>query len=167
MLQKIYVDGSPVTVRACKFDGTEHRRWEATLSRIEDALLVLEGKFETEIRHDLLGRIAPGTLSIEYYWLDRWYSVLCFFEPGGQLRNYYCNVNVPPNFDGRVLSFVDLDVDVLVAPDFTYSILDEDEFAANTVLYDYPPEVVSRAHQAIEELERLILARQFPFSLQL
>lgn len=153
-----------VTVRACKYDGAEHRRWEAKVLRREDSLLVLDAQFETEVRHPLLGIIERGTASIEYYWLDRWYNVFRFLEPDGRLRNYYCNVNVPPVYDGSVLSFVDLDMDILVAPDLSYKILDEDEFAANAVRYDYPAEVSRSAHRALDELRAMIEARVFPFN---
>lgn len=158
--------GTLVTVRACKFDGREHRRWEARVLSCEDELLVLDGTFETEVRHKLLGTIAQGTQSIEYYWLDRWYSVFRFMEPGGALRSYYCNVNAPPTYDGRVLSFADLDIDLLVAPDLSYRILDEDEFEANAVRYGYPAEVRRRAQEALTELKVLIEAREFPFNYQ-
>jgi protein associated with RNAse G/E len=155
-----------VTVRACKFDGREHRKWEATVLRHVDTLLVLDGRFETEVKHKLLGTIARGTVSIEYYWLDRWYNVFRFMEPDGGLRNYYCNVNIPPTYAGRVLSFVDLDMDILVAPDLSYQILDEDEFVVNAERYGYPAEVRGRAHEALAELREMIEGRQFPFNYQ-
>ncbi len=156
-----------IIVRACKYDGTEHRRWEASLLHRADSLLVLDAKFETEVRHPLLGTIARGTASIEYYWLDRWYNVFRFLEPDGRLRNYYCNVNVPPVYDGSELSFVDLDMDILVAPDLSYKVLDEDEFAVNARRYNYPAEVRAGAHRALAELKLMIESRQFPFNQQL
>jgi protein associated with RNAse G/E len=166
VLDEVVEGNLPITVRACKFDGSEHRRWAAFVLRDADSLLVLDGRFETEIRHNLLGTIAPGTVSIEYYWLDRWYNVFRFMEPNGELRNYYCNVNIPPTYDGRVLSFVDLDMDILVAPDLSYQILDEDEFEVNALRYAYPASLQERAHQALAELKALIEARQFPFDYQ-
>lgn len=156
-----------IIVRACKYDGTEHRRWEAGVLRRDDSLLVLDAKFETEVRHQLLGIIARGTASIEYYWLDRWYNVFRFLEPDGQLRNYYCNVNVPPVYEKGVLSFVDLDMDILVAPDLSYKVLDEDEFEVNARRYNYPAEVLAGAHRALADLKLMIEARQFPFNHQL
>ncbi len=152
-----------VTVRTYKYDGTPHRRWRAQISRQEGSLLVLDAKFEEEIRHPLLGTVARETSSIEYYWLDRWYNIFRFLEPSGQLRNYYCNVNVPPVFDGRVLSFIDLDMDILVAPDLSFRILDREEFEINAVRYQYPPEVRFQAHHALLDLAALIEAREFPF----
>lgn len=153
-----------ITVRTYKYDGTEHRSWRAELSRQEDSLIVLDAKFEEEIRHPLLGTVAPETLSIEYYWLDRWYNIFRFVEPTGELRNFYCNVNVPPVFQKNVLSYIDLDMDVLVAPDFSYSILDEDEFVANAARFNYPAEVLLKSRLALEELIALIEERAFPFN---
>lgn len=152
-----------IIVRACKYDGTEHRRWHARLESRRDSLIVLDARFDREIRHSLLGTILPGTISIEYYWLDRWYNVFRFHEPTGQLRSYYCNVNVPPRFDGRVLSYVDLDIDILVAPDLSFTIVDEDEFESNAAHFRYPSEVRERARDALSELVTLIESRRFPF----
>ena len=152
-----------VTVRTYKYDGSEHRHWRAQISRQEDTLIVLDAKFEEEIRHPLLGTVARETSSVEYYWLDRWYNVFRFVEPTGELRNFYCNVNVPPVLQNDVLSYIDLDMDVLVAPDFSYSVLDEDEFAANAARFNYPGEVLDKAQSALKELISLIEGRAFPF----
>ncbi|HEY0097834.1 MAG TPA: DUF402 domain-containing protein [Pyrinomonadaceae bacterium] len=157
----------PVTVHARKFDGRLHREWQAGLVRRVGSLVVVEGVFAEEIRHDQLGTIAPGTLSAEYYWTDRWYSVFRFHEPWGALRNYYCNINQPAKFDGHVLTFTDLDIDVLVAPDFSYRILDEEEFAANAALYGYPESVRESARHALAELLSLIERREHPFDGQM
>jgi protein associated with RNAse G/E len=96
----IETSAKSITVRTYKYDGTEHRQWHAQISRMDDPLIVLDARFEEEIRHPLLGTVAPQTLSIEYYWLDRWYNVFCFVQPTGELRNFYCNVNVPPILQG-------------------------------------------------------------------
>ena len=154
----------PIVVRACKYDGSEHRRWTAQLVKQEGALIVLDAKFPEEIIHDSLGTIAAGTHSLEYYWLDRWYNIFRFAQPNGELRNYYCNVNVPPTFDGETLSYVDLDLDILVAPDLSYRILDIVDFERNTEEYCYPSALQANARQAVDELVRLIETRQFPFN---
>lgn len=156
-------DDGLVTVESRKYDGRVHRAWRARVAAREGALIILEGKFDEEIRHPLLGHIVRGTLSREYYWIDRWYSVFRFREPDGALRNYYCNINQPAAFDGRVLSFVDLDVDMLIAPDFSIKILDEDEFASNAARFAYPSEFYTRAAAALKELTALIEQRAFPF----
>ena len=153
-----------ITVRACKYDGSEHRRWPARVLREEGSLLVLEAVFAEEISHDLLGTIVSGTTSIEYYWLDRWYNVFRFSQPDGQLRNYYCNVNVPPRFEGEVLSYVDLDIDILVEPDFSYRVVDLGDFEENALRYGYSEVVKQSANHALAELIGLIETRSFPFA---
>ena len=153
-----------IVVSVLKYDGREHRRWPARVANTDGPLLVLDAVFDEEIKHDLLGTIASGAVSTEYYWLDRWYNVFRFSDPDRTLKSFYCNVNTPPLFDGRVLSYIDLDIDVLVAPDFTYKILDVDDFEENATRYGYPDYLQTRAHAALAELTRLIEARSFPFN---
>ncbi|HLM57338.1 MAG TPA: DUF402 domain-containing protein [Pyrinomonadaceae bacterium] len=158
--------GAEVWVESLKYGGFLHRRWRARLEHSRGPLLVLEGVFEDEVRHPLLGLIAKGTRSTEYFWTDRWYNVFRFREPTGELRCFYCNVNMPPQLSEGRLTFVDLDVDILVAPDFSYSVLDEDEFEANQEKLRYPQEFLTQAARAREELISLIKAREFPFDLK-
>jgi protein associated with RNAse G/E len=146
-----------------KYDGHEHRRWPARIAKIAGPLIVLDAVFDEEIEHDLLGTISSGTISTEYYWLDRWYNVFRFSGPDRELQRFYCNVNVPPQFDGHVLSYIDLDIDVLVEPDLTYKILDEDDFEQNAKRYLYPDQVKVNARRALAELTELIESRSFPF----
>ena len=142
-----------IVVRVQKFDGHEYRRWSALLVRQDGPLIVLDAVFEEEIYHDLLGKIPLGTVSKEYYWLDRWYNVF-------RISNrFYCNVTKPPSFDGSVLTYVDLDIDVLVETDFSYRILDLEDFEA----YPYPAEVKQKARQALAELIARLETKAFPF----
>jgi protein associated with RNAse G/E len=62
-----------------------------------------------------------------------------------------------------VLSYVDLDIDVLVEPDLTYRILDEDDFEQNAQRYGYPEEVQENARRALAEVIGLIESKSFPF----
>lgn len=162
---KVELNGAAeeVLIRVMKYDGRIHRTWRARLTACRENLLVLDAAFEDEIKHSQLGLIRRGTVSIEYYWLDRWYNVFRFLEPDGSVRNFYCNVNLPPVFDGRVISYVDLDIDIVVLPDFSYEILDMDEFEANAERYRYPAEVLEGARLALRELQALIERRAFPF----
>lgn len=150
-------ESNGIIVRVLKYDGTEHKRWAARVVKQSDTLILLDAVFGEEIEHDLIGRIASGTISTEYYWLERWYNVFRFSD------RFYCNVSTPPSFDGKVLSYVDLDIDVLVKPDFSYEVLDLEDFEENARAYDYPLDVQENAHAALAELIELIETRSFPF----
>ena len=94
-----------ITINSRKYDGKIHRSWKATLIGQTNSLLKFVGEFDQEIKHAHLGVIRRGTVSYEYYWLDRWYNVFRFHEPEGDLRNFYCNVNLPPKFENDVLDY--------------------------------------------------------------
>ena len=143
-----------IVVRVYKYDGREHRTWRARLREQVGSLIVLDAVFAEEVEHDLLGKIASGTISKEYYWRDRWYNVFRFSD------RFYCNVTEPPRFDGSILTYVDLDIDILVEQDFSYRILDLEDFET----YPYPAEVRRKARQAVTDLVSLIAARAFPFN---
>jgi protein associated with RNAse G/E len=156
---------SEIVVRSCKYDGRVHRSWPARVAWRVDSLIVLDAHFAEEIKHSLIGTIEAGTLSREFFWTDRWYSVFRFQTPEGRLLKFYCNINTPPIFESGVLTFVDLDVDVLVQPDYSFEVLDEDEFERHAELYRYPADYRLHVQRALSELRHLIEHRQFPFDL--
>src|SRR5215207_3881933 len=106
-----------VTVISRKYDLSIRRTWHCRLIEQNYPLIALLGEFEEAVEHSDLGSIEQGTLSREYFWLDRGFNVFRFQDAAGGLRNYYCNVTLPPKFDGGVLDYIDLDIDVVVWPD--------------------------------------------------
>jgi protein associated with RNAse G/E len=159
MLQK----NITVLVNSRKMDNKIHRSWNTKLIEQNASLLILFGEFKNEIIHKHLGVIRRGTLSYEYYWFDRWYSVFRFHEPDGSLRNFYCNINKPPIFENNILNYIDLDIDVIVWNDYQREILDVDEFEENKKKYNYSEKLVKKTKDSLTELLELIDNRHFPF----
>lgn len=153
-----------VTINSRKLDGKIHRSWQAELIDQQDSLLVFLGVFEFEVNHPDLGVIRRGTKSYEYYWLDRSYNIFRFHEPEGDLRNFYCNVNLPPKYVGDALDYVDLDVDILVWKDFSFEVLDLDEFEENAGKYNYSENLKQIVESNVKELIGLVENREFPFN---
>ncbi len=141
-----------ITVNSRKFDGTIRRSWQCEFVERRDSLLVFVGEFDADIQHTDLGLIKKGTISYEYFWLDRWYNIFRFHEPAGELRNFYGNIAMPPKFENGILDYVDLDIDVLISPDFTPTILDRDEYERNAVTFGYAAEVKANVEGALKEL---------------
>jgi protein associated with RNAse G/E len=163
-MNKTGTNNRSMTVRVLKYDGAEHRSWHAHLARRASHLLVLEAEFDVDVQHDILGEIRRGMRTIEYYWQDRWYNIFRFLNDDESTRIYYCNVATPALVDGNVISYVDLDIDVLVNHDLSYQVLDLPEFEANAERYGYPDEVKRNASDAVEEIVSIIRERQFPFT---
>ncbi len=151
-------------INSRKFNGEIHRSWKADFVEKRDSLLVFVGEFENEVHHSKLGVIRRGTISYEYYWLDCWYNIFKFHEPEGELRNFYCNINMPPKYENNVLDYVDLEIDVLVSKDFSVEVLDRDEFEENSQLFGYTESLITKTLQTLDELLEMIHARAFPFS---
>ncbi|HKP69623.1 MAG TPA: DUF402 domain-containing protein [Pyrinomonadaceae bacterium] len=151
-----------ITVNSRKLDGSIRRSWNCELVEATDSLLVFFGIFAEDVDHPELGHIRAGTVSYEYYWLDRWYSIFRFHEPSGSLRNFYCNLNMPPHFADGVLDYVDLDIDVVVWPDASYKILDRDDYEQNAELLGYSDEVKEKVEATLKELLELIEVKDLP-----
>ena len=152
-----------ITVKVLKYDGSDHRQWSGTVSRRDGSLLQLDAAFSIDVSHGLLGQIRQGTRLVEYYWLDRWYNVFRFLNDDGSTRLFYCNVTTPPKMEDELLTYIDLDIDVLARPDLSYQVLDADEFEGNAGRYGYSEEIKLRSRQAVDELTSMIEAREFPF----
>jgi hypothetical protein len=90
---------------------------------------------------------------VEIYYSDRWYNIYEIYDrDDGLVKGWYCNVSLPAEFQDGVIRFVDLALDLLVYPDGSQLVLDEDEFAALELTDD----VRVRARQALADLKRLV-----------
>lgn len=152
-----------VIINSRNFDKTIKRSWKADLIENQNSLLVFAGIFNETVKHPFLGVIRHGTVSYEYYWLNRWYNVFRFHEPEGDFRNFYCNLNMPPVFQDGVLDYVDLDIDVIVWKDFSYEIHDLDDFRVNAVKFNYSDELKNKVDLQLKYLIGMIQNRNFPF----
>ena len=158
--------GEEITVVSRKYDGRIRRSWKCRLVREELPLLEFVGEFDREVVHTDLGIIRRGTVSYEYYWTDRWYNVFRFHEPEGDLKYFYCNINTPPTFKDGSLDYLDLDIDLLVRPDYSITILDEHEFVENAERFGISEDVRQRAKDSVHELMGMIERREFPFVIE-
>lgn len=152
-----------IKINSRKFDGSIHKSWLCDLLEENETYWLFYGKFEHEINHTKLGIIRRGTISKEYYFKNKWFNIFLFFEPNGDFKFYYCNVNMPPNFVNNVLDYIDLDIDILVQKDFSYEILDEDEFEENSIKFGYSQNLINQTKQIVKELLLFIKHKKFPF----
>ncbi|HEY7348023.1 MAG TPA: DUF402 domain-containing protein [Ktedonobacterales bacterium] len=97
----------------------------------------------------------------EYHYTDRWHNICVIHSVhSGRLKGWYCNITRPATMSENIVAAEDLFLDVWVAPDGTWQILDEDEFAADHTL-DQPTR--EAALKALGLLLAQIAAREPPF----
>ena len=74
---------------------------------------------------------------LQFFWPQRWYMLSAFYRDR-ELMHTYANVIQPVTIGFERLSYVDLDLSVLVKPDLTYEVLTQAEFdhMASMLHYD-------------------------------
>lgn len=109
----------------------------------------------------------PGDVTMEFFWSDRWWNVIAGYRPeSGALAGYYCNVARTPRWHTApepVVTYTDLDLDLIVFPDGRMQLDDEDEFAAYAARFAYPASVVERARRTVDEMRERVARRSHPF----
>jgi predicted RNA-binding protein associated with RNAse of E/G family len=72
-----------------------------------------------------------GDRFLESYFDKRWYNIFEIHDRNDDhIKCWYCNVCMPAVFDEHFITYRDLALDLLVYPDGSQVVLDEDEFAA-------------------------------------
>ncbi len=98
---------------------------------------------------------------LELYYSDRWYNIDELHDrDDGRLKGWYCNVCQPAEISDGQVAYVDLALDLLVFPDGSQLVLDEDEFAA--LALDEPTRAL--ALSALADLQQIF---QPPVTLRL
>ncbi len=132
--------------------GKEVWRYDGTvIERTENALL-LEAFFNRSDLpfHGLVLR--EGDRYLEVYFTNRWYNIFEIHNRGDdQLKCWYCNVTSPTVVNNGMVAYRDLALDLLVYPDGSQLVLDEDEFAELQITNDEKKQALA----ALEELRKL------------
>lgn len=103
----------------------------------------------------------PGDRFIEYYYTDRWYNIFEIAYKDGQRKGWYCNIAEPARILDTRIEQIDLFLDVWIDPTGLPLILDEDEFAATTIL---SLQQRQNAQQGLQSLLQMLENRQEVFS---
>jgi len=154
----------PVMLIKADADGRPKTRYRGHIVRHDADVVVVRCPWTLGEVLDLGGvLLEPGDVFDEYYYPGRWFNVFRMWAAGGRLKGWYCNVTYPPEIraqdgDWEIL-WRDLALDLLVFPDGTERLLDEDEFEA----LQPSEEVRARAAAALATLRAWLAAGREPF----
>jgi protein associated with RNAse G/E len=143
-----------LTIVSRKYDGAFRFATEVELLHRSPALLLGLGGPGRVVRRPWGVSRAAGW-SLEYLPLDRPYNIISFFAPDGSLRRHFCNALTAARVEGSVLSYVDLDLDVVVRPDGSHVVEDREQFERNARAMGYPSGVRALALDAVARLGAL------------
>ncbi len=154
--------GERIQIASTKYDGSLHYEYGATLEHVEDGLVrctVLRGEPWVGYRGE--GQI-QGTFTVLFF-SDRWFNVFHNHTPAGNRGILsYANVATPATFDGDVVRWTDLDVDIVVSERLGVTVDDDDEFEEHQTRFGYPADLIDRVLQTRAELLTLAEAFEYP-----
>jgi len=84
-----------------------------------------------------------------------WWSAI-WYEAAEEQYEVYVDIGTPPRWSGYDAEIVDLDFDVRRSRDGSVEILDEDEFAADSIEAAYPASIIQKSHLAVEQVRGLM-----------
>ncbi len=141
-----------ITVIKRNLAGEETWRYTGELLERSPTRIQLQARFNREDLpfHGIV--LKRGDRFVETFYTDRWYNIFEIFDrDDGHLKGWYCNVGYPAKIYDDQVSYIDLALDLLVYPDGSQLVLDEDEFA------DLPLDPVTRqrARAALTDLQTI------------
>jgi len=98
---------------------------------------------------------------LQYFWPQRWYMLSAFYD-GDELIHTYANIIQPATIEYpqglplQRLSYVDLDLSILVKPDLMYEVLTQVEFEQLADVLHYSEEIRVGALMALRTLTNSI-----------
>jgi predicted RNA-binding protein associated with RNAse of E/G family len=152
-----------ITVHLLKPDKGYTVTYAGELVRAEPGYALVRARWERDRLE--LGYVAfeTGDVFLEHFFAARWYNVFELRSAAGALKGWYCNVTRPAQIGEDVIVSEDLALDLFVPPSRAGILrLDEDEFEA-LGLAAADPATHAAGYAALDELERLASAGEWPF----
>ena len=108
--------------------------------------------------------LIKGDTLLEFFSPEHPFNVFRIHAPDGALRGWYANVTYPTVVEGTTLAWHDLWLDLIVLPDGTIVVRDQDELEESGIERT-DPHLHAAVMTACDDLVRLAEARAFPFNL--
>ncbi|MFC7749468.1 DUF402 domain-containing protein [Paenibacillus thermoaerophilus] len=160
---------TPIVIKSFKHNGHLHRMWlenwqlppEALSESIVNACAAVLVNCQTRIveadGHEWVSRIP----SVVFFPRGEWFNVVALLEDTG--TRFYCNIASPAYVSEGVITYIDYDLDVIVAADGSVQVVDQDEYERHKRIYHYHPEVERKVQAGLDSLMRRIELQQAPF----
>lgn len=151
-------------VRYLKYDGSLH--WHFAMRRLgsDDHGVWLGAPHGTPVRRNDEPPITSGAFALLIPRHDWWTAVWNEPAPRSPFHyEVYADMCTPARWEARRVSMIDLDLDVARTPAGETRMLDEDEFEAHRIAYQYPDEVVASARHAAATVFEMMTTRREPF----
>lgn len=148
-----------------KYNNKLHYEWQTILIKENDNYVLVKGEIGRKLKHYTKGKVFNCPLkSLEFFSLTEGFTVNIDISNSGDIE-YYCNICLPSKFnlEEKNLSFIDLDLDLIIDNKGHLKVIDEDEFILNSVSMSYPKDIIDLTYKNLENLKKKIRNNEFPF----
>jgi hypothetical protein len=162
MIPKAYQD---IQIQSYKHDESLHRIWEkATVVYSDEEIVIVANKRTKVIESN--GRFwHTREPSVTWFYKKHWFNIIGIIKKNS--IHFYCNIASPYLCDEEGLKYIDYDLDIKVIEDFTYNILDRNEYNKHKDKMDYPTELKKILENELKVLRRMIENREEPFDVEI
>ena len=93
-----------------------------------------------------------------------WYNIICQFKEFGTF--FYCNIASPYVIEYNTIKYIDYDLDLRVFPDYSYKILDKNEYIYHKKIYNYDSILDKIIKKELSKLIEMQKSNKFPFEIK-
>ena len=154
--------GDKLQIHCYKHDGRLHQLCDEgiVLSIDEEKIVVANNKAKlTEADGRSYHAKEPAIL---FFYKKHWFNII------GQLKKfglfYYCNIATPYIIDGKIIKYIDYDLDLRVFPDGGFKILDYNEYNYHKKIMHYPKEIQMIIKSELSALIEMKKKNEGPFA---
>lgn len=154
--------GSEVYIQSYKHNGMLHRTWckGYVVEANEERFVVITNKtwvIESDGRKWMTREPA-----VCFFWTKKWFNVISMIRKNGIF--YYCNLATPSIYDGEAIKNIDYDLDVKLYPDWSYQILDGNEYNMHASAMHYSEDLKDVIDDQLQKLLKLMEEEKDPFN---
>jgi len=143
-----------IQIQSYKHDESLHRIWEkaTVIEETEDYIVVVNRRTKVIESNGRFWHTREP--SVTWFYKNHWYNIIGIIKPDG--IHFYCNIASPYVIDDEALKYIDYDLDIKVVDDFSYNILDRNEYNRHKVLMKYSPKLRKILEAELDALRLMI-----------
>lgn len=154
-----------IQIQSYKHDESLHRIWEkATVLYADEEYIIVANKRTKVIEAN--GRFwHTREPSVSWFYKKRWFNIIGIIKKDE--IHFYCNIASPYLIDDEALKYIDYDLDIKVLDDFSYNVLDRNEYNKHQKKMGYSENLKAILEKELDLLKVLVETKSDPFNKEL
>ena len=154
-----------IYIRSYKHDRSIHRTWSKALVievNKDHVVVVTDYSFIQEANGRFWVTKEPA---ICFFYTNKWHNIISMVRKNG--INYYINIASPALIKKDSIQYIDYDLDIKLAAEGYYNILDENEYNMHAKMYNYSDKLRKVLETELSLITKKIERKEDPFNKEL